>query len=214
MFKAYKTEKSRGRFKLVYFNGRGRAETIRLLFAASELPFEDERVPRDQWAELKPKTPTGALPILEVDGETLVQSGAIARFISKEAGMEGLTSLEQAKVDMICESITEIRENAAKAMFIGDDEQKAKALDEFLESCPTIFGNLQDRLQESGNNKGFFVGDKMTRADVHFYATVELLQSKLPNVLKGCDLLSELYDRVASDPNIARYLKTRPVTEF
>lgn len=31
-------------YKLTYFNGRGRAELARLIFAAAGVPFEDERI--------------------------------------------------------------------------------------------------------------------------------------------------------------------------
>lgn len=41
-------------YKLIYFNGRGRAEVIRLLFAQTNTSYEDVRIEKDQWPELKP----------------------------------------------------------------------------------------------------------------------------------------------------------------
>jgi glutathione S-transferase len=41
------------------------------------IPFEDDRVPPSEWEQRKPNTPFGALPVLEVDGQTLAQSNAI-----------------------------------------------------------------------------------------------------------------------------------------
>ncbi|KAI8482143.1 hypothetical protein Bbelb_401330 [Branchiostoma belcheri] len=43
-------------YKLTYFNGRGRAETIRLLFAAGGIKYEDVRIEGAQWPALKPST--------------------------------------------------------------------------------------------------------------------------------------------------------------
>lgn len=40
-------------YKLIYFNGRGRAETIRLLFAQAQVKYEDVRIEKDQWPTLK-----------------------------------------------------------------------------------------------------------------------------------------------------------------
>ena len=37
-------------YKLTYFNERGRGETIRLIFAAAEVPYEDIRIERADWA--------------------------------------------------------------------------------------------------------------------------------------------------------------------
>ena len=54
MYKSYKDQRDAGKFKLIYFNGRGRAETIRLLFAASGTQYEDKRIAKEEWPELKP----------------------------------------------------------------------------------------------------------------------------------------------------------------
>lgn len=41
-------------YKLRYFDTRGRAELIRLTFAALGLPYTDIRVKKSEWAEMKP----------------------------------------------------------------------------------------------------------------------------------------------------------------
>jgi len=41
-------------YKLTYFNGRGRAELCRLIFAQAGVQYEDVRIERGQWLELKP----------------------------------------------------------------------------------------------------------------------------------------------------------------
>ncbi len=41
-------------YKLTYFNLRALAEPIRLIFALNEVPFEDNRIEREQWPEHKP----------------------------------------------------------------------------------------------------------------------------------------------------------------
>ena len=44
------------KYELIYFNGRGRAEVIRLLFAQAGAQYEDTRVKMDEeeWGKLKP----------------------------------------------------------------------------------------------------------------------------------------------------------------
>ena len=72
-------------YKLYYFDLKGRAEIIRLLFAAAEKKYEDIRYPKEKWPEYKPKAPFGQCPFLEVieGSNTLVlsQSIAISNFI-------------------------------------------------------------------------------------------------------------------------------------
>lgn len=41
-------------YKLTYFNSRGKAEIIRLLFAEANAKYEDVRLDRADWPNLKP----------------------------------------------------------------------------------------------------------------------------------------------------------------
>ena len=59
-------------------------------------------------ASLRPSLPYGQLPILEYNGEVLCQSITIARFLAKEFGLAGDTSLESALADEVVDSITDI----------------------------------------------------------------------------------------------------------
>jgi glutathione S-transferase len=73
-------------YKLNYFNGRGRAEPTRLVFAAAGVEYEDFRWEREQWPDHKARSPTGQAPFLEVKDDngqdyTLFQSVSIGKQI-------------------------------------------------------------------------------------------------------------------------------------
>ena len=80
-------------YKLNYFNGRGRAEITRLIFAAAGASFTDNRVA--DWPATKGDAPLGQLPYLEVDDVKLPQSLSIARFIAREYNLDGATNFEK-----------------------------------------------------------------------------------------------------------------------
>ncbi len=66
---------------LTYFDSRGLAEVIRLIFCEVGQPYDDRRIGADEWAALKPTLPFQQLPLLQIDGVDMVQSTAIARYL-------------------------------------------------------------------------------------------------------------------------------------
>lgn len=73
------------KYNLTYFAWTGRGEILRWLLAYGGEEYEDIRVQADEWPALKPNTPFGQLPILDIErsnGEkfTLAQSKAIGFF--------------------------------------------------------------------------------------------------------------------------------------
>lgn len=86
--------------KLTYFDIRGLAEPIRLLLNDQEIPFEDNRISREEWAEMKSTMVIhnfwnyksrifqifAQLPCLHIGTETIVQSAAILRHLGRIYG--------------------------------------------------------------------------------------------------------------------------------
>jgi glutathione S-transferase len=74
--------------KLVYFDIDGaRGEATRLAMVIGGVPFEDDRVKFTDWESRKPATPFGALPVLDLDGQTVAQSNGINRYVGKLAAL-------------------------------------------------------------------------------------------------------------------------------
>lgn len=97
--------------KLQYFDHRLRGEPIRLLLAYGGFQYEDERVAlpwedAKPWLALKPSMTWGQLPCLTwTTGDRLFQSMAICRFLAREIGIAGDTSLEMAQVDEVIDAL-------------------------------------------------------------------------------------------------------------
>ena len=58
---------------------------------------------------LKPSLPFGQLPVLEVDGNTICQSMAIARYLASECGIAGSSGLVKAQVDEVVDVVNDVQ---------------------------------------------------------------------------------------------------------
>ena len=64
--------------KFYYFDLYAKGEPIRMALWKAGVQYEDVRPTGPSWAEFKPKTPFGQMPVLELDdGTMLAQMNAI-----------------------------------------------------------------------------------------------------------------------------------------
>ena len=85
--------------KLTYFDISGsRGEECRLALHLAGIEFEDNRIKRADWAALKPTTPFGSVPILELPGKPpLAQSNAILVLIGRRHDLHPADDFEAAQ---------------------------------------------------------------------------------------------------------------------
>nr|XP_034308305.1 glutathione S-transferase 1-like isoform X2 [Crassostrea gigas] len=188
-------------YKLTYFDIRGRAEISRLLFAAAGVQYADDRIKREDWPALKPKTPQGQLPILTIDDTaTLPQSLAIARFLAREFGLSGKTNLEQAQCDVIVQTTEDLRAEWVKVFREPDETKKAELQKKLVEEIVPKFWKIFQ--------------DTLTLGDLAVYDVMEIHTRDYPDLIKNFPQLQTHRQKVASIPNIKKYLENRPVTLF
>lgn len=200
-------------YKLYYFNGRGRAEPARLIFAVAGHEFEDIRYERVDWPQHKSEMPLGQIPVLEVDGVKLPQSMAIARFLAKQFDLAGKDNLDQAKVDVVLDTIGDLTSEYGPIVREQDEAKKQAAMENFFkEALPKHLKNLELLMNAYGNDGTFFVGDNMTLADLVQYNMMEYLLEYDSNLFANYPLLKRNREAVENHPKIAAYLKTRPQT--
>lgn len=202
-------------YTLYYFNGRGRAEICRMLFAAASIQYNDKRIEFSEWTQFKTKMPCHMLPILEIDTETQVpQSMAISRYLAREFGFHGKNNLDMFKVDAICDSLFELF-NDYMAMYNEKDAAKKTELQQrYANTCRRVFPYLEKTLDANKGGSGWFIGDQMLVCDMMCYAALENPVQENANLLKEYPKVAGLRGRVASHPKIASYIKKRNNTAF
>ncbi|XP_064153360.1 hematopoietic prostaglandin D synthase-like [Anguilla rostrata] len=196
-------------YKLIYFNMRGRAELSRYILAYAEIPFQDHRVEWTDWPSLKTSFPLEQLPVLEVDGVELNQSLAIARFLAKEAGLTGTSRLEEAQADAMVESLNDFtlmipwREE--------DQELKKQKIDELFDcNAPKLLSFLDKHLGDGD----WLVGNAVTWADLYWHVCFTTFSVLRPDFASRTPGLCALVDRVGGIPQLARWIQSRPNSQF
>eukprot|EP00172_Hildenbrandia_rubra_P000558 Plantae.Rhodophyta-Hildenbrandia_rubra.ctg1297.p1 GENE.Plantae.Rhodophyta-Hildenbrandia_rubra.ctg1297~~Plantae.Rhodophyta-Hildenbrandia_rubra.ctg1297.p1 ORF type:complete len:212 (+),score=45.74 Plantae.Rhodophyta-Hildenbrandia_rubra.ctg1297:589-1224(+) len=166
---------------LKYLDSKGRAEFIRLALKIGDVPFEDVRVSKDGLAELKAskKLPFEQVPLLTIDGATLSQSNAIARYCGKLTGLYPKGSDEKsmyqaAKIDEILAVVDDVI-NAATPLAHMDAEVVETARKKFVEVDWKRFGDGMERIcMESTGD--WLCGGKLSIADLLVYTVVDILK--------------------------------------
>ena len=130
---------------------KARAEPIRFIFAQSGVPYEDKRIENKDWPELKPNTPFGVLPVLEIDGKQLGDSIVIARYLGEEFGLAGSNAFENAEISAIADWIGEW----VKTISEKDETKKGELQDTFGKE---VIKKFNDILEKKVSPEGWLYG--------------------------------------------------------
>ena len=199
-------------YKLIYFNSKGRAETSRFIFAQAGVKYEDKRVEKEEWAQLKPSTPTGMLPLLEVDGKQIPGSGVIARFLAERLGLAGSNDIENAEIAGIVDVLNDFMPKMVAIFFEKNEETKAEKLKKLKEEdVPKYWGIIEGFFKKSPGD--WIYGNKPTYADFDIYTMLGYITMIIPDFLKSYPGVAKMKAAVEALPNIAEWIKNRPVTE-
>jgi len=200
--------------RLTYFAGRGLAEIPRLVLAQAGVDYEDVRI--SDISSIKDQQTFGQVPSYEEPtGFRLNQSGAISRYIAASHGLYGSNVKESALIDQILDGLGDVRGklNQQYALPEGDarDAFKKKWA---AETLPLWVGYFERLLKKNNGGAGFFVGDKLSLADIAVYHYFWTQQQENAAALKEAPLLTAFVERIASQPKIAAWLKVRPVSPW
>ena len=146
-----------------------RAEVSRLALFIGGVAFEDVRPSRKEITKMKNDGffPFGQFPILQINGKTIAQTGAIARFCGKLSGLyPSENQFDAAKVDDVIDLATDITNQIRPALREKDPKLSEKMRRELSESIlPRWLGFLEKILEDNKKNS-FFVGNTLSIADL------------------------------------------------
>jgi len=205
------------KYILNYFDAPGSGEAIRLMFVTAGVEFTDNRISQEDWPNNKSDSkrfPLGQMPTLQVDDKVICQSKAIYRYVANELGFYGSNNLEKAIIDQVGETLHDWTVDFFPIVFGGhDDETKKKKFAEFYASdkLKKQLTFIQNFLKNNNGGTGFFVGDKISLADISFYgATLNFIKPNRVSpgnstLLDSYPELKALIERIEAVDSIKKY---------
>mmetsp|Transcript_11307 Transcript_11307/g.18414 ORF Transcript_11307/g.18414 Transcript_11307/m.18414 type:complete len:253 (+) Transcript_11307:126-884(+) len=205
---------------LYYFGGRGLADQVRWMLAATQVSFTQRVVSdRETFLQLcESLLPFQQIPVLQIDGQVLAQSQAMVRYLAKRADIAGTSSLQAVQMDMLAESISDMLGQLAGAPFV-----RARSAEEWAEKSKVVrvkWAKCGHRLeavlqrQHRGHEGSeeevvFLVGHSLSYADV---LAAHLLTWAVEELGADCvrtmPLLVDLQRHVLSLPQMAAFIKS------
>nr|XP_054773650.1 glutathione S-transferase 1-like [Lytechinus pictus] len=210
-------------YKLTYFDARAKGEPARMLFELTGQKYEDIRYGFEgqEWPQIKgdrKRFPLGQLPVLDVDGQLVVQSRAIYRFLARRfpGDYYGKNDEERTQMDVFMGMVADI-EIAVLPAFETPDAAKreadlVKARDSSLKPSYEFFSQS---LQKAGGK--YFIGNRMTLADLIIFNLIDFFLDSTVGLKTYFDPYPNLfkyYETIKNDSPLTGYLKTRKYTPY
>ena len=194
-----------------------RAEVARLALFIADVKFDDLRVNNAEFDYLQENgklmdgtlIPFNQLPVIVINGQSIAQTGGIARICGKLSGMYPEDIIEAGKVDQIIDTVTDINEFLNPSMRENDPIKKKEMRAELTnKDLPNYFGYLENILRE--NNSNWFVGNKMSIADIAVWGLLGWIASGVlddisPGVINPFKRLKKLYNEVSQNSKVREW---------
>lgn len=204
--------------KIIYFNFPfWRAEVARIPLYISNTKFEDKRITSEEFSYIKENgkmtdgtiIPFSQLPVLVIDGQSIAQTGAIARICGKISGFYPDSLVEAGKVDQIIDTATDINMLMRPSMREQDPEKKKLMRQELSKNdLPKYFGYLENLLQDENI---WFAENRMTIADIAIWRLMGWLKSGViddipQDITDDFNKLNRVYNEVNNNTDIKRWV--------
>jgi glutathione S-transferase len=201
-------------YTLSYFDFHGgRGEDCRLALHLAGAEWTDDRVKGPDWPARKPKTPFGAMPVLEVSGRgTLAQSNAILAYLGRTFGLHPTDAFEAARHEMLMAAVEDLRSGMNPVLAIKEPAEKAAARGKLAtETIPEWAGRMEACLGDGGP---YVAGETLHVADLKIYVLAKWFASGsidlVPaDVLTPFARLWRIHETVKAHPGVVAYYEAR-----
>jgi glutathione S-transferase len=196
---------------LYYFAGRGLADQIRWMLAASNVSFCQKVIhTREKMLKMTERQlPFGQIPMLQIDGLEIVQSQAVIRYLAKRDQLIGVNAEEEVKCDMIVEAVNDLLMLVVAVPF--KRFKSKEELDAHMKVMKDKWAFIGSRFEAIllTNDKSFMVGKQLTYADILVaHITTWFVEECGPEIVADMPNLVNLQNMVISLPGVSSFIKS------
>ena len=157
--------------KLVYFDFNfWRIDILRLCLGYSKIPYEYQRIKRQEWPKEKEKFPFGQLPIMIIKDKQYAHTHSLARFCAIESKLYDNDKLKAMVIDQVLDWANEITNKIApsiRAAMRDKDLEKSKRLrEQFIKNDLLVWFSYLEKLFDQNSKKKKFFTDEFSMADI------------------------------------------------
>jgi glutathione S-transferase len=193
---------------LTYFDSPlSRGEECRLALFMAGVDFVDNRIAHAAWPDLKPKTPFGSLPVLELEGKPSVsQSNAILGWVGRKYGLLPRDEWEAMRLDSLMSAVEELRAVIGRTFGISDPAQLKLRRQELVEGpLRTWAANMERQIRGP-----FASGETISVADIKLFVVAGWLKRGVldhvpPDVLSPFSKFERLFEAVGRHPKVVEW---------
>lgn len=204
---------------LHYFTTRGRAEVTRQMLVSSGIEFEDRRFKDEEWFTVA--KPSGfyefnQIPLLEIDGQRLVTSHAIERYLAKKLNLYPEDNYQVYLVESLIDLKNDLFTPMGVFLFFTNDPQGLENW--IVEVMPNKLKCIEARF-EANESDSYLVGNFKTWADfaiaqfIHDTFMLPEQSHRLFVLEQNAPKLKAFTERFyKNDVSLSNYILTRPTT--
>lgn len=192
--------------RLIYFDAPvSRGEECRLALHLAGVDFDDVRIGFDAWPGLKPTTPYGSLPVLELPGRPpLAHSNAILVLLGRMHGLHPKDDFEAARHEAMMSHVEDLRSVVGPTIRIKDEAEKKRAREALAQSFLPEWGA---RAEKNLGDGPFFAGATLHVVDLKLHMAVRWFAGgkvdHIPaSIFAGFERLTRVHDAVRDDPRV------------
>jgi prostaglandin-H2 D-isomerase / glutathione transferase len=197
-----------------------RAEIGRIALHIGGVEFDDARISREEFLRSKDSgklddgtiIPFREIPCLNVDGQSISQTGGISRFCGKLSGLYPKdNAIEAALIDQVIDMATDINVLLSPSGLETDEDRKKSMREELAQGAMARKISFLEELLENGEGD-WFVGEQITIADIAVWRLLGWLSSGMVDyipvsLLADFPNLKRVCSNVGNHPKVKEWIE-------